>query len=33
MARSGDEIEIWGDGEQTRSVLDIEECIDGGCGS
>ena len=29
MANSGDEIEIWGDGEQTRSFLYIDECIDG----
>jgi nucleoside-diphosphate-sugar epimerase len=29
MARSGDEIEVWGDGEQTRSFLDIEECVEG----
>jgi len=29
LARSGDEIEVWGDGEQTRSLLYIEECIEG----
>jgi GDP-D-mannose 3', 5'-epimerase len=29
MARSGDEIEIWGDGEQTRSFLFIDECLEG----
>jgi GDP-D-mannose 3', 5'-epimerase len=29
MARSGDEIEIWGDGEQTRSFLYIDECVEG----
>jgi len=29
MARSGEEIEVWGDGEQTRSFLYIEECIEG----
>ena len=29
MARSGDEIEVWGDGEQTRSFLYIEECVEG----
>lgn len=29
MARSGDEIEIWGDGEQTRSFLYIDECLEG----
>ena len=28
-ARSGDEIEIWGDGEQTRSFLYIDECLEG----
>ena len=29
MARSGDEIEIWGDGQQTRSFLYIDECLEG----
>jgi nucleoside-diphosphate-sugar epimerase len=29
MARNGDEIEVWGDGEQTRSFLYIDECIEG----
>jgi nucleoside-diphosphate-sugar epimerase len=29
MADDGDEIEIWGDGEQTRSFLYIDECIEG----
>ncbi len=28
-ARDGDEIEIWGDGEQTRSFLYITECLEG----
>ena len=28
-AHDGDEIEIWGDGEQTRSFLYIDECLDG----
>jgi nucleoside-diphosphate-sugar epimerase len=28
MARSGDEIEVWGDGEQTRSFLYIDECVE-----
>jgi nucleoside-diphosphate-sugar epimerase len=28
-AQSGGEIEIWGDGEQTRSFLYIDECIEG----
>ncbi len=29
MAKDGDEIEIWGDGQQTRSFLYIDECIEG----
>ena len=29
MAENGGEIEIWGDGEQTRSFLYIDECIEG----
>jgi GDP-D-mannose 3', 5'-epimerase len=29
MARSGDEIELWGDGEQTRSFLYVDECVEG----
>lgn len=29
MAEEGDEIEIWGDGEQTRSFLYIDECLEG----
>ena len=29
MARSGDSIEIWGDGLQTRSFLYVDECIEG----
>jgi nucleoside-diphosphate-sugar epimerase len=28
-ARDGGEIEIWGDGEQTRSFLYVDECIEG----
>src|SRR6266704_1203995 len=28
-ARDGAEIEIWGDGEQTRSFLYIDECVEG----
>jgi GDP-D-mannose 3', 5'-epimerase len=28
-ARSGDEIEVWGDGDQTRSFLYIDECVEG----
>jgi GDP-D-mannose 3',5'-epimerase len=27
--RSGDSIEIWGDGEQTRSFLYVDECVEG----
>jgi GDP-D-mannose 3',5'-epimerase len=29
MAEDGDEIEIWGDGKQTRSFLYINECLEG----
>jgi GDP-D-mannose 3',5'-epimerase len=29
MARDGGEIEIWGDGKQTRSFLYINECLEG----
>jgi len=29
MADDGDEIEIWGDGTQTRSFLYIDECLEG----
>ena len=28
-AKDGEEIEIWGDGEQTRSFLYIDECVEG----
>src|SRR5438105_7887550 len=28
-AHNGDEIELWGDGKQTRSFLIIDECIEG----
>jgi nucleoside-diphosphate-sugar epimerase len=28
-ANPGDEIEIWGDGEQTRSFLYVDECVEG----
>jgi nucleoside-diphosphate-sugar epimerase len=28
-AKSGDSIEVWGDGEQTRSFLYIDECVEG----
>jgi GDP-D-mannose 3', 5'-epimerase len=27
--RSGEDIEVWGDGEQTRSFLYIDECVEG----
>jgi nucleoside-diphosphate-sugar epimerase len=29
MAKDGGEIEIWGDGKQTRSFLYVDECIEG----
>ncbi|MGO1119173.1 NAD-dependent epimerase/dehydratase family protein [Rhodovibrionaceae bacterium A322] len=29
MANDGDEIEIWGDGEQTRSFLYVDDCVEG----
>lgn len=29
LANDGDEIEIWGDGNQTRSFLFIDECLEG----
>ena len=29
MAQSGGDVEIWGDGQQTRSFLYIDECIEG----
>ena len=29
MAENGDDIEVWGDGKQTRSFLYIDECIEG----
>ena len=29
MAKSGEAIDIWGDGEQTRSFLYIDECLEG----
>ncbi|MDR1083722.1 MAG: NAD-dependent epimerase/dehydratase family protein [Deltaproteobacteria bacterium] len=29
MAKSGDTIEVWGDGNQTRSFLYIDECVEG----
>jgi GDP-D-mannose 3',5'-epimerase len=29
LAVSGDELEIWGDGEQTRSFMYVDDCIEG----
>jgi len=29
QARNGDEIEIWGDGHQTRSFFFVDECVEG----
>jgi len=29
LAKDGDEIEIWGDGKQTRSFMYIDDCIKG----
>lgn len=29
LAKSGDTIEIWGDGEQTRSFMYIDDCVEG----
>jgi nucleoside-diphosphate-sugar epimerase len=29
LAKNGDEIEVWGDGLQTRSFLYIDECLEG----
>ncbi len=29
LAPDGGEIEIWGDGEQTRSFMNIDDCVDG----
>lgn len=29
LANSGDEVEIWGDGEQTRSYMYIDDCVEG----
>ena len=31
QANNGDTIDIWGDGEQTRSFLYIDECVEGTC--
>jgi nucleoside-diphosphate-sugar epimerase len=29
MAHDGDEIEVWGDGEQTRSFMYVDDCVEG----
>ena len=29
LANDGDEIEVWGDGEQTRSFMYIDDCVQG----
>jgi nucleoside-diphosphate-sugar epimerase len=29
MARDGDEIEVWGDGKQTRSFCHVDDCVEG----
>jgi GDP-D-mannose 3', 5'-epimerase len=29
LARDGDEIEVWGDGEQTRSFMYVDDCVEG----
>src|ERR1035438_1419519 len=29
LAREGDEIEIWGDGKQTRSFMYVDDCVEG----
>lgn len=31
LADDGDEIEVWGDGKQTRSFLYVDECIEASC--
>lgn len=31
LAKSGEAIEVWGDGTQTRSFLYVEECLEGTC--
>ena len=31
LASDGDEIEIWGDGKQTRSFMYIDDCVEGLC--
>lgn len=29
IAQNGDEIEVWGDGQQTRSFMYVDDCVDG----
>jgi GDP-D-mannose 3',5'-epimerase len=29
LARDGDEIEVWGDGKQTRSFMFVDDCVEG----
>ena len=29
LARNNDEIEVWGDGEQTRSFMYVDDCVEG----
>ena len=29
LAQDGDEIEVWGDGEQTRSYCYVDDCVEG----
>src|ERR1700722_19734960 len=29
LAQNGDEIEVWGDGEQTRSFMFVDDCVEG----
>lgn len=29
LARDGDEIEVWGDGKQTRSFMYVDDCVEG----
>jgi GDP-D-mannose 3',5'-epimerase len=29
LARDGEEIEVWGDGEQTRSFMYVDDCVEG----
>lgn len=29
LARNGDEIEVWGDGKQTRSYMYVDDCVEG----